>query len=497
MTLLARHQFWSPAHRPMLSNGPLRTVPLRMGGSFLSYGTPFMGQQTSPLNRLDNIAVSTIMNRILASAPVQELQAALAAVPAQKNRGAWGRGSAIPAEAPTGVAALSEQASGWGLQLPVLTADENSVLNLIANAPTDDELGDLAIIDGFFKSAPNQFAKTATDDLTQQVCAGLKKGEPVSIASPNPGYQGGGGGFGAYRIQKPDVSELILAWFFPAPPPAPEGGGGGGWGIFRQKPAAPPPNVPQEELDALKDSKFFCGPENSYAYMNPQFGISTSEPWGNVKMQVKNAVILGNVIASYPFPPPIDQYKEYFWVAAASDIQKIISSPTPIDPETARFWLTVFIIGNYNAMTDKIQSDLKREAKKKKRKMILEAVGLAVLGIAAAIVLPAVIAAAVAIIKTAITTYVQIEDMKKAAKAMADSAKLFEKDAPEFAKEAQHAAEILDVQAAMQEANAPNSPDMQAAIDEVAADTPSSVSPLVPIGGLAAAAAAVFLIFRR
>jgi len=466
-----------------------------MAGSFLSFGTPFMGQQTTPLNRLENLSVSTIMNRILASAPVQELQAAISATPAQKAASPWG-GRFAQQEAPaTGPQALIDQAAAWQLQLPSLTADEKGVLNLIAANPTDDELADLAIIDGFFKAAPNRYSNQPVGDLTQQVCAGIKKGAPVDLGSPEPGYRGGGGGFGGmYRVERPGASDLILAWLFPASPPLPEGGQGR-FGFERQEQKPPTPNVPSEEIDAIKNSKFFCGPENSYAYTNQNFGISDSDAWGNVKMKVKNAIILGKMIASYPFPPPIDQYKEYFWQFAAKDIQSIISSPTPIDPETARFWLTVFIIGNYNAMVDKIQADLKKEAKKKKRKALLQAIGLTVLGIVAAIVLPAVIAAAVALIKTAITTYVQIEDQKKAAKAMADSAKLFEKDAPDFAKEAQHAAEILDVQAAMQEAQAPNSPDMQAAIDEVAADTPST-SPLLPIGGIAAAGLAAFLIFR-
>ena len=497
MTLAARHQFWSPARRPLLTNGPVRAVPLRMGGTFLSFGTPFMGQQTSSLNRLDNIAVSTLMNRIVASAPVQELQAAFATAPAQKQNFGWGNRYNPNAPPPSAAQALSDEAQSWKLQLPSLTPDENAVLNLIASAPTDDELGDLAIVDGFFKSTPNRYSQAPTDNLTQAVCAGLKKGDPVSL--PSSDVNAGRAGFGAYRIQPPGPADLILAWLLPAPPAAPQGGGGGGgWGgLFRRQPEAPPPNVPQVEIDALKDSKFFCGPENSYAYMNPNFGISESDPWGNVKMKVKNAIVLGNVIAGYPFPPPIDQYKEYFWQAAASDIQSMLNAPTPIDPETARFWLTIFIIGNYNTMVDRIQSDLKKEAEKKKRKQLLVTIGLTVLGIVAAIVLPGLIAAAIAVIKSAITTYVQIEDQKKAAKAMADSAKLFEKDAPAFSAEAQHAAEILDVQAAMQEANAPNSPDMQAAIDEVAAQTSSGPSPLLVGGGIAAAAAAALLIFRR
>lgn len=459
-----------------------------------------------PLNRLDNLTVSTIMNRILAAPPLLQMQDALKAQAGKDQASAgrfrgWGGGGGGGGggfRGEEGVPSLESDILAWNPKLPSLTDDEKAVLALIAANPTTEELADLAMIDGFFPGpAENQWQERQgpNNDLTQQICEGLKTGTPVPVPNPNPGYQGGGGGFGGRFYMQPTLSQLILAWLLPAPLPTTLSQGGGGW---RQPTMVTPTTVSADDVSALKKNPFYCGPAGSYSYRNPSFGIDTSQPWGAVKLKVKQSIIVGNTIAGFPFPPPIDQYLGYFWNAAHSDIQTIISTPTLIDPKSVKYWITLFVIAHYNEMVDRIQSDLKKEAKKKKRKMIIQAIGLAVLGIVAAIVLPAVIAAAVALIKTAITTYISIEEQKKAARAMADSAKLFEKDAPAFSAEAQDTAKMLDEVAAVQQYNQKPSPEMQDALNEVAAETPSTgVSPLIPIGGgVAAAGLAAFLLFR-
>ena len=265
---------------------------------------------------------------------------------------------------------------------------------------------------------------------------------------------------------------------------------GRGWGA-----KTPAPNVTSDEIDSITGNKFYCQDPNSYPYTNSNFGIDPNQAWGTIKMKVQNAITMAKVIADYPFPPPIDEYKGTFWQFAASDIQQMININSPLDPEAIRFWITLFVIGNYNAMVDKITADLKRKAKKAKRKELLKVIGLAVLGVIAAFVLPAVIAVIVTAIKTAVTTYIDIQKRKEAAKAMAESAKLFEKDAPAFSAEADKTAKLLDEVTALQEANAKNTPEMQAAIDEVDAETPGT-SPLLPIAGIAAAGVGAFLLFR-
>lgn len=472
MNLTGRHAFWN-APRPMLTNGPYRTIPLRMAGSFVNFGNPFMGQDRS-LNRLENLPVTAIQKRVLVSLPLLQMKHDLFArqQEAQQRQGFRARGVVAAPDALT-------EALGLGAEgIPALTDDEQAVLKMISENPTDDELADLAIIDGFFPdtSQPNAYRPEETS-LTQQVCAGLKSGQQFRS---NPG------GFGRV-IRPPSPVEVILHWLTYVPIST---------GRFSK---AGPPNVSAEELKTITDNKFFCEEPNHYAFNNSHFGTDPNQAWGTIKPKVKNAITMGEVISKYPFPPPLDKYTGTFWQFAGNDIQNMIAVSTPLDPETIRFWITLFVIGNYNAMVEKIQKDLKAKAKKAKRKAILQAVGLAVLSIVAAFALPAIIALAAAVIKTAITTYIDIQKQKEAAKAMADSAKLFEKDAPLFAKEADKTAKMLDEVTAIQEASKPPTPEMQAAINEVEQETPSTgggVSPLVPIGGIAAAGLAALLIFK-
>lgn len=467
MNLAGRHVFWNPP-TPMLGNR-FRTVPLAMGRQFLGMGGPFMGQERS-LDRLENLTIPAIQNRILTAPPVQKYFDAVQG--AQSTGGFKKLGPINPAQNPLDPLGRLLHPSG----MPTLTEDEKTVLTLISLDPTEQELADLAIIDGFFPGQSARYVQGFVPDLTQQICQMLKSGKiPQQF-----------GGFGRGQIQPPSPAEAIAGWML-YKPAAPTG---------RWAPrTTPEPNVTQDEIDSITGNKFFCQDPNSYPYNNSNFGIDPSQAWGTIKMKVQNAITMAQVIADYPFPPPIDEYKGTFWQFAASDIQQMININSPLDPEAIRFWITLFVIGNYNAMVDKITSDLKRKAKAEKRKNLLKVIGLAVLGVIAAFVLPAVIAVIVTAIKTAVTTYVDIQKRKEAAKAMAESAKLFEKDAPAFSAEADKTAKLLDEVTALQTANQKPDPEMQAAIDEVAAETPGT-SPLLPIAGIAAAGVGAFLLFR-
>jgi len=466
MNAVGRHVFWN-APPPLLANR-FRTVPLALGRQFLGMAGPFMGQERS-LDRLENLTIPAIQNRILTAPPIQKY---FDAAQAAKPTGGFKKfGPINPAQNPLDPLGRLFHPSG----MPTLTEDEKTVLSLISLDPSEQELADLAIIDGFFPGQSQRYTNGFVPDLTQQICQMLKSGKvPQQF-----------GGFGRGQIQPPSPAEAIAGWMLYKPVQT-----GRGWGA-----KTPPPNVTQDEIDSITGNKFFCQDPNSYPYNNSSFGIDPNQAWGTIKMKVQNAITMAKTIADYPFPPPIDEYKGTFWQFAASDIQQMININSPLDPEAIRFWITLFVIGNYNAMVDKITSDLKRKAKAAKRKNLLKVIGLAVLGVIAAFVLPAVIAVIVTAIKTAVTTYVDIQKRKEAAKAMAESAKLFEKDAPAFSAEADKTAKLLDEVTALQTANQKPDPEMQAAIDEVAAETPGT-SPLIPIGGIAAAGLAAFFIFR-
>lgn len=466
MNLAGRHVFWNPP-TPMLGNR-LRTVPLAMGRQFLGMGGPFMGQEDRSLDRLENLTIPAIQNRILTAPTVQKYFDAIQTSAANAPRGRFGAPQINPLDPLT---RLLHPAS-----MPTLTDDEKTVLTLISLNPSEQELADLAIIDGFFPGQTDRYVQGFNPDLTQQVCQMLKSGKiPTQF-----------GGFGRGQVQPPSPAEAIAGWMLYKPVAT-----GRGWGA---KPAGDP-NVTSDEIASITNNKFYCQDPNSYPYNNSNFGIDPSQAWGTIKMKVQNAITMAKVIADYPFPPPIDQYKGAFWQFAASDIQQMININSPLDPEAIRFWITLFVVGNYNDMVNKITADLKAKAKKAKRKALLSAIGLAVLGIIASFILPVIVAVIVSAIKTAVTTYIDIQKRKDAAKAMAESAKLFADDAPAFSAEADKTAKMLDEVTAIQEANAKNTPEMQAAIDEVKEETPGT-SPLIPIGGIAAAGLAAFLIFR-
>lgn len=486
----------------MLSNGPYRTVPLSLGRQFIGFGNPFLGQtppDTRSLNRLENLTIPEIQNRILIAPPLLRLQDAIAKAAAQGGgyRGGFGgQGQGFRTEEQQAPDPALSAIQAAGLKIPTLSNDERTVLTQISMDPTADELADLAIIDGFFGvglNPPSQYA--VVPSLTPGVCKALSTSQAQLQAMIENAGSGERGGFGSYNY-KMTVADAVAAWMVYAPQPQ-----GRGW--FAPKPG--PSNATPDEVDAIKNSNFFCETPNGYpdiVYWGGKgnyagwFGIDGNQAWGNIKLQVKNAITIMSVIASYPFPPPIDQYQAQFWVTAMPDIQKLINIGSPVDPDAVRYWVTLSVVANYSAMVDRIQADLKRAAKKAKRKAMMAAIGLAIASIVAAFILPAVIAAAVAVIKTVVQTEIDIQKRKEAAKQMADTAKLFEKDAPAFSAEVTKAGMMMDEAAAIEASNAAPSPEMKAAITEVAADTPSTgVSPLIP-GGIAAAGLAAFLIFR-
>lgn len=460
MNVQGRHAFWN-VPRPMLAHGPYRTVPLSLGRQFIGYGNPFLGQDKS-INRLENLSIPLIQNRILIAPPLQKLQEKKAQSQANQKKGWGGRGLAT-------VDPAVEMLQNTGF--PTLTNDEQAVLTVIAMDPTSEELEDLALIDGFFSNS-----------LTVDVCKGLK--DPRSIQH----FGGFGGGRG--QTYTPTQAESIVTWMTYVPQPV------GRWGGQKQA-----PNISADEIDSVKNSSFFCEtpkghPALPWGTPADWFGIDPNQAWGNIKPQVKNAMIIMDQISTFPFPPPIDQYVGQWWATAAPDLKNLAHIGSPVDPGAVRMWITLSVAANYSAMVDRIQAELKRKAKKAKRKALMKAIGLVLLSIIAIVALPATIALAVSAIQTVITTYQDIEKRKKAAKDMMEAAKMFEKDAPAYSAELEKTAKVLDEATAIQTGRETPSPEVQAAIEEVDAETPSTgISPLIP-GGIAAAGLAAFLIFR-
>lgn len=452
-----RHIFWVGG-----ALQPRPSTPRRLGLLPLYR----MGQST---NRLDGLSIAAIQNRILISPLIIRFQEKLAAYAAQFGF----------RRAPT----VLDEALGAAMkmQFPTLTQDEAAILTAIEADPTDEELADLTLIDGFFNAADAEKFVNAHPGptLTEGVCAAL---------DPKGDHGLHGMGMASYA-PPPTPAGVIGKWLLYEPP------SGRGWSFGRNT-----PNASSDEIDSIKGSSFFCAAPQSWPYPNkiqidwPSFfGIDQNQSWGVIKLQVKNAITIMNSLNSYPFPPPIDIAAAQFWYTVQGDLQKYVQGER-IEPEGFRFWITIQVLQNYNDIVDRMEAVMKRKAKKAKRKAIMTAIGLAIVSIIAPYLLPAIVVATAALIQTVIQTYMDLQARRKAAKEMAETAKLFEADAPAFAVEVRDLADMMDSQAAQAEASIPLPPDL---LEELGSPAPA-IHPLVFGTGIAAAIGLTALaIFRK
>ncbi len=435
------------------------------GGRPVDMSGFFMGEQPpTPATGLDSLTIVAIQNRAAATPLVERFLAEKAQLATRGFRSGplpppWDR---LPASR---------------TPVPEFSPGEKATILALAADPSSEVLDDLSLIDGFFGVLPSaEQYQQAEEAFTPELC---------SIMNGRSGGGWMGRGNPTYS-----AAQMVAAWMNYVPT---------GRGAVR--------HVSTDEIEAIRSNPFYCGTAQSFpevVYGSDKrnyaawFNIDPNQTWGQVKVQVHNAVTVMGVVAGYPFPPPIDMEKAApFWILSIGDIQEIVRSPLPVDPEVVRVWITLQVLANYSAWVDRIAKDQKKKAKKAKRKAIMTAVGLALASIVAAFILPAMIALIVSAIKTAVTVYIDAQKRKKAAEEMAKASKMFAADAPAFSKEIDHANSLIDEQAAKQAAAAPPSPEVQAAITEVQAETGPDLKTILPVGGgIAAAGLAAFLIFK-
>lgn len=451
----SRHMFWNAPPSPRQLGSPLRTIPLRTGGRPLGMNGLFMGQDLP--NRLNGITIPAIIGRIQISPGVQAYLNKLQEPPTQQQQ--YGRFQRPPPPPPPP-------------NFPPMSDAERQILFEISKNPTAQELEDLALIDDYFT---REFAQTYT--TTAEVC--YYASQPPGAFVQGTGRWGGGGGvFGGERAANlPDVG--LIEYLVPPPPVIEQ---------FNRYKQRQQPETEKPDLSFLND-KFYCpNPKGKWSDVpfSGWFGIDTTKPWGEVKQTVKNGQIMLQVKSSFPYPPPIDTAPNALWNVLVPLLPKIANIGKPLDPEAFKAWLTMATLENYDAVTDAIIREAKRKAKKAKRKALISAIGLTIAGIVLAFIVPAVLAAAVSAIRTVVQLYIDEKERRKAAKALADAARMFEEDAPKFAAEVQKTADMLDSEAAQEAAAQPLTPEQLAAIQEVEAETPSTPIGTYVVGGVAA-----------
>lgn len=439
-----RHMFWLQPPRPFVSNGPIRTIPLRMGGRPVLMGRSFLGQAAP--NRLDGVSIGAIIGRIQLAPAIQEYLKN--PVPSSQFEQPYARGR--------------RQQTAPVPQFPPMNEAERQILFEVSKNPTEEELRDIAIVDEYFNS---DFSKTFT--TAAEVCNWASQPPgffQMKVERRGPAYRG------------PDPAEQNLVWHLN--PGRLERGGA--WAA-RQRGA-------KADIAFLND-KFFCtDPKKEFVAegFSSQFGIDTTKPWGETKLAVQNGITMLEVKKDYPWPPPIGTHPNFLWRRLHPLLPKIANIGMRLDPEAFKAWLTMATLEHYDSVTDEIIAYEKKKAKKKKRNAIIKAVAFAIAGLVLSFIVPAILAAAVNAIKTAVELYVSVQERKKAAKALADAARMFQEDAPKFAAEVQKTADMMDSAAAQEAAAAPLTPEQLEAIQEVEEETPGTPTGTYVIGGVAA-----------
>ncbi len=182
------------------------------------------------------------------------------------------------------------------------------------------------------------------------------------------------------------------------------------------------------------------------------FGIENRETWADEGNAAWNAEALLGELGNYPFPSPIPGFPKMFYDIAKSSFAEAVHNPGRIlDPEVARFAITLIVLKHYNEAAKAISEALKEEAEERAKQAKIDAIALAVVGLVIGVALPV----AIAIGYSAVTTAFEVQQARDASRDLARTSKLFARSDAAFAEEVQKAAGIIDAQAAREEALRP------------------------------------------
>lgn len=296
------------------------------------------------------------------------------------------------------------------------TEGDFKALAAVANDPTEDELEDLALIDGFFKGSQAYISGSTITTSSSALGIGNKT---ISLLQPCSGVPA-----------TSPVSQEYTSW-----------------------------------LQKYSKNPFFC--ETPQDIPKPRtmafhrdlldyFGIDPELPWEEVKPIILRAIAMLEALVDYPFPSPIDIRPQYWYESIKSDMNKFIRQDIIITKPLARMWITLSLVNEgpagIPALTAWIIHDLEKEARDQKRIRIIQMVGMgatfaiftAGLGYALTPILAPVVAAGVPITADAVASAVMsgvqkvlsAEEKKNVAETMDKVGQMYEADNAAFAKEA-------------------------------------------------------------
>jgi hypothetical protein len=298
-----------------------------------------------------------------------------------------------------------------------------AALVAVLKEPAEQELQDIALIDGFFgyekegKFTINNLYGTPSS-IREIICGENKHPQIAELASKFMGI--------------PKGAKLLAGNPFFCTPP--------------------------QEMPKPTSMYIYIGPVGG-SYLNPWrtevypsfFGIDPSLPWEDVKGPVLRTVAFLEALVDYPFPPPLDIRPQYWYAKVQPDIRKFIAQDIIVVPALARMWITLAIGTNLNDLSAQIIHDMERQARHHKRTVIISKIMIAAtfavitvaLGYALAPLIEPLINAGIPItsakVAGAMTSAVQkvlsAQEAKSAAEDMKKMAQAIEADAPAYAAE--------------------------------------------------------------
>jgi len=186
------------------------------------------------------------------------------------------------------------------------------------------------------------------------------------------------------------------------------------------------------------------------------FSIPLLTPWSEARVWIQNHNTMYDTLRNpashalaYPFPSPRANFNRYFltYLAKKPEFKNFINSQVRQSGEDAKTVVTLLVLTNYEAAAKAIERDLKRKAKKRKKKGIIKTVASVALAGMMSLFAPAIIASTLSTFRGAL----DLTNKIKVAKGMMKGAKLFAKHDSAFSQELTRVAQSFDVPTALDE----------------------------------------------
>lgn len=339
----------------------------------------------------------------------------------------------------------AQMASQWVGALP---ASDRQNLQAAAAAPTSDELSDLGMVDGFFG------VDGLTLNIARPYCDATQPVTPCGQRNCASYPSLGGSAFYCPSI----------------------------------------PQIPVKSYREVHGTTLFHINHTLRNGVPTFFGMTTSQPWGQVKPLVENALFILKALDGYPFPSPISATPIFWYFLARNELIQLINGPKLLDRDEMRVWITMNILSHYEsaaAQTVHHFEEVADDARDSARRNVIIRVAI---GIVMSVVFPAAIVSAI----SAVQTVQSIQAQKEAVKDMENAAAAFEATDAAFAAEVRFATEYYKEKLAQAQGPAtPAAPGGAAPSAREGAPGAGGIpTGLLVGGGIAAAAGVVFAILR-